>query len=72
MAFINYFILFLDIAFGNMLKDINIQVDNTNPIYNTYVEADSVSTNFYDFSEFSQAVLRQGDVAPDAHSWNLG
>jgi hypothetical protein len=29
-------------AFGNMLKDINIQVDNTNPIYNTYVEADSV------------------------------
>lgn len=40
-------------AFGNMLKDINIQVDNTNPIYNTFVEADSVSTNFYDFSEFS-------------------
>lgn len=40
-------------AFGNMLKDINIQVDNTNPIYNTYVEADSVSTNFYNFSEFS-------------------
>lgn len=40
-------------AFGNMLEDINIQVDNTNPIYNTFVEADSVSTNFYDFSEFS-------------------
>lgn len=40
-------------AFGNMLKDINIQVDNTNPIYNTFVEADSVSTNLYNFSEFS-------------------
>ncbi len=40
-------------AFGNMMQDINIQVDNTNPLYNTFVEADSVSTNFYNFSEFS-------------------
>ncbi len=40
-------------AFGNMMKDINIQVDNNNPIYNTYVEADSVSTKYYNFSEFS-------------------
>jgi len=40
-------------AFGNMMEGINIQVDNTNPIYNTFVEADSVSTGFYNFSEFS-------------------
>jgi len=40
-------------AFGNMMEDINLQVDNTNPLYNTFVEADSVSTNFYNFSEFS-------------------
>ncbi|HSM62499.1 MAG TPA: translocation/assembly module TamB domain-containing protein, partial [Gillisia sp.] len=40
-------------AFGNMMKDINIQVDNNNPIYNTYVEADSVSTKYYNFSEFN-------------------
>ena len=40
-------------AFGNMMKDINVQVDNTNPIYNTFVEADSVSTGYYNFSEFS-------------------
>jgi len=40
-------------AFGNMMKDINIQVDNNNPIYNTFVEADSVSTQYYNFSEFS-------------------
>ncbi|MEP6261944.1 MAG: translocation/assembly module TamB domain-containing protein [Gillisia sp.] len=40
-------------AFGNMLQDLNIQVDNTNPLYNTFVEADSVSTSFYNFSEFS-------------------
>ncbi|CAN5292939.1 translocation/assembly module TamB domain-containing protein [soil metagenome] len=40
-------------AFGNMLEDINLQVDNTNPLYNTFVEADSVSTPYYNFSEFS-------------------
>ncbi|MCF4101622.1 translocation/assembly module TamB [Gillisia sp. M10.2A] len=40
-------------AFGNMMKDINIQVDNTNPIYNTFVEADSVATKYFNFSEFS-------------------
>ncbi len=40
-------------AFGNMLQDLNIQVDNTNPLYNTFVEADSVSTGIYNFSEFS-------------------
>ena len=40
-------------AFGNMMQDINIQVDNNNPIYNTFVEADSVATKYYNFSEFS-------------------
>ncbi len=40
-------------AFGNMMKDVNIQVDNNNPIYNTFVEADSVTTKYYNFSEFS-------------------
>src|SRR5690606_26755752 len=40
-------------ALGNMLQGFNIQVDNANPLYNTFVEADSVSTSFYNFSEFS-------------------
>lgn len=40
-------------AFGNMLEDINLQVDNTNPLYNTFLEADSVATPYYNFSEFS-------------------
>jgi uncharacterized protein YutE (UPF0331/DUF86 family) len=31
-----------------------------------------IENNLNDFSEFSQAVLRQGDAAPDARSWNLG
>lgn len=40
-------------AFGNMMQDINVQVDNNNPIYNMFVEADSVATDYYNFSEFS-------------------
>ncbi|UJH91631.1 hypothetical protein LZ575_02740 [Antarcticibacterium sp. 1MA-6-2] len=40
-------------AFGNMMEGINIQVDNTNPLYNTFVEADSVATSLYNFSEFN-------------------
>src|SRR5690606_6892292 len=40
-------------AFGNMLESINLQVDNTTPLYNTFLEADSVATPYYNFSEFS-------------------
>lgn len=49
-------------AFGNMFENINLQVDNTNPIYNTYFEADSVSTGFYQFSEFSFINVTQRDT----------
>ena len=48
--------------FGNMVEDINLQVDNTNPIYNTYFEADSVATDFYNFSEFSFINVTQRDT----------
>jgi len=33
--------------------DIQVKIDNKNPIYNTYVEIDSVNTKFYDISKFS-------------------
>ncbi len=46
----------------NMLEDINLQVDNTNPIYNTYFEADSVATDLYNFSEFSFINVTQRDT----------
>ena len=48
--------------FDNMAEDINLQVDNTNPIYNTFFEADSVATNFYKFSEFSFINVTQRDT----------
>lgn len=48
--------------FDNMIEDVNLQVDNTNPIYNTFFEADSVSTEIYDFSEFSFINVTQRDT----------
>ena len=48
--------------FENMAEDINLQVDNTNPIYNTFFEADSVSTDLYKFSEFSFINVTQRDT----------
>ena len=34
-------------------EKVDIQVDNKNPIFNTYVAIDSIDSNFYDASEFS-------------------
>ncbi|MBI6118828.1 translocation/assembly module TamB [Salegentibacter sp. F60176] len=48
--------------FGNMMETVNLNVDNTNPIYNTYFEADSVSTGLYNFSEFSFINVTQRDT----------
>jgi len=48
--------------FDNMIEEINLQVDNTNPIYNTFFEADSVATDFYNFSEFSFINVTQRDT----------
>ena len=49
-------------VFDNMVEEINLQVDNTNPIYNTFFEADSVATDFYNFSEFSFINVTQRDT----------
>ena len=40
-------------AFKNLFKEVNIQVDNSNPLFNTFVEIDSVSTGFYSVSDFN-------------------
>ena len=46
----------------NMVQNVNLQVDNTNPIYNTFFEADSLSTDFYKFSEVSFINVTQNDT----------
>lgn len=37
----------------NFAKGIELQVDNSNPLFNTYVEVDSINTKYYDASKFS-------------------
>ena len=42
-------IKFLD----NFANNIELQVDNSNPLFNTYVEIDSLNTKYYDVSKFN-------------------
>ncbi len=39
------------LLFDNYIGKLNIQVDNDNPLYNTYISADSVYTGFYNFKD---------------------
>ena len=40
-------------AFDNLMKEVDIQVDNKNPLFNTYVAIDSINSKYYDVSKFS-------------------
>ncbi|NND15100.1 MAG: translocation/assembly module TamB, partial [Eudoraea sp.] len=40
-------------AFGNYMKNIDVKIDNKNPLFNTYVSIDDVSTVYYDVKDFS-------------------
>ncbi len=40
-------------AFGNMAESIEIRVDNQNPLFNTYIAADSIDAGFYAVSDFN-------------------
>ncbi|WP_298345984.1 translocation/assembly module TamB [uncultured Algibacter sp.] len=37
----------------NFANNIELQVDNSNPLFNTYVEIDSLNTKYYDVSKFN-------------------
>src|SRR5690606_33217134 len=39
--------------FDYFANKIELQLDNKNPVFNTYVEIDSINTKFYDISKFS-------------------
>jgi hypothetical protein len=41
------------LLFGNYLSKLNIQVDNDNPLYNTYISIDSVYTGVYNVKDVS-------------------
>ncbi|MEJ2162419.1 MAG: translocation/assembly module TamB [Robiginitalea sp.] len=39
-------------AFGNQLDTIDVRIDNKNPLYNTYVSVQDISTVYYDLQDF--------------------
>lgn len=40
-------------AFGTIIDKIKVDIDNKNPLYNTYIEMDSIKTKYYKISDFS-------------------
>jgi hypothetical protein len=49
-------------AFENKFNGIKIDIDNKNPLYNTYIELDSLNTKNYKISEFSLINLTLNDT----------
>ncbi|WP_282056616.1 translocation/assembly module TamB domain-containing protein [Maribacter luteus] len=41
------------IAFGNEADNIDIKIDNKNPLFNTFVSVGDLSTNYYDVKDFN-------------------
>lgn len=41
------------VAFDNYIENLNLQIDNDNPLFNTYVDIDSIDTGFYQISDFN-------------------
>lgn len=39
-------------AFGNTMNDIDIKIDNKNPLFNTYISVADVATVYYDVKDF--------------------
>ena len=40
-------------AYKNSLENVELQIDNKNPLFNTFVSVDNMSTIYYDVKEFS-------------------
>ncbi|WP_245766593.1 translocation/assembly module TamB domain-containing protein [Pustulibacterium marinum] len=40
-------------VFGYVMDDINLRVDNKNPLYNTFIEVGSVKNKYYDIKDFN-------------------
>lgn len=40
-------------AYGNKMENIDIKIDNKNPLFNTYVSVADISTLYYDFKDFN-------------------
>jgi len=50
------------VAFDNYFKNIKIDIDNKNPLYNTYIEMDTIRTKNYKISDFNLINLTMNDT----------
>lgn len=48
--------------FDYFANDISLSIDNSNPLFNTYVEIDSLNTKYYNVSKFSLINVTQRDT----------
>ena len=70
-------------ATGTTMDNIRLSIDNKNPLYNTYVELDSIKTSFYKIRDFSlinvtmkdslkvRTEFKGGDKGEDLYNLNL-
>lgn len=49
-------------AFGNKFNNLTIDIDNKNPLYNTYIQLDSLNTKNYTISDFNLINLTMNDT----------
>jgi hypothetical protein len=49
-------------AFENYFDRVNIRLDNKNPLYNAYIEMDSVRTKYYKIADFSLINVTKNDT----------
>lgn len=73
----------LILANDNHFEKIKLEIDNKNPLYNTYIEIDSIKTKYYKFSEFNllnvtskdtlfiRTEFKGGDKAVDYYNMNF-
>jgi hypothetical protein len=50
------------VAYDNYFDNVNIEIDNKNPLYNAYVELDSIKTKKYKISDFSLINITANDT----------
>ncbi len=70
-------------AYGNTFDNIKVDIDNKNPLFNTYVSLDTIKTKYYKARDFSlinittkdtlflRTEFKGGDTGADAYSLNF-
>ncbi|WP_309608071.1 translocation/assembly module TamB domain-containing protein, partial [Flavobacterium sp.] len=49
-------------VYQNYFDNVNIEIDNKNPLYNAYVEMDSIKTKYYNVSDFTLINVTANDT----------